>query len=49
MTSKFSIDNRELLQRISSGEAVAGIDFGNLIVRSWLHSGCPQWTASRWR
>ncbi|WP_227543608.1 DUF551 domain-containing protein [Klebsiella pneumoniae] len=33
MTSKFSIDNRELLQRISSGEAVAGIDFGNLIVR----------------
>ncbi|SSL02170.1 DUF551 domain-containing protein [Klebsiella pneumoniae] len=33
MTSKFSIDNRELLQRISSGEAVLGIDFGNLIVR----------------
>lgn len=33
MTSKFSIDNRELLQRISSGEAVVGIDFGNLIVR----------------
>lgn len=33
MTSKFSIDNRELLQRISRGEAVAGIDFGNLIVR----------------
>lgn len=33
MTSKFSIDNRELLQRISSGEAVAGIDFGNLIAR----------------
>lgn len=32
MTSKFSIDNRELLQRISSGEAVVGIDFGNLIV-----------------
>lgn len=33
MTSKFSIYNRELLQRISSGEAVVGIDFGNLIVR----------------
>lgn len=33
MTSKFSIDNRELLQRISSGEDVVGIDFGNLIVR----------------
>lgn len=33
MTSKFSIDNRDLLQRISSGEAVVGIDFGNLIVR----------------
>ncbi|UVX31740.1 hypothetical protein PRB79_gp48 [Klebsiella phage VLCpiS13d] len=33
MTSKFSIDNRELLQRISSSEAVVGIDFGNLIVR----------------
>lgn len=33
MTSKFSIDNRELLQRISSCEAVVGIDFGNLIVR----------------
>nr|WP_301620358.1 DUF551 domain-containing protein [Klebsiella africana] len=33
MTSKFSIDNKELLQRISSGEAVVGIDFGNLIVR----------------
>ncbi|MFW2249502.1 hypothetical protein ACN4E1_27720, partial [Klebsiella pneumoniae] len=33
MTSKFSIDNIELLQRISSGEAVVGIDFGNLIVR----------------
>ncbi|CAA1284166.1 DUF551 domain-containing protein [Klebsiella pneumoniae] len=33
MTSKFSIDNRELLQIISSGEAVVGIDFGNLIVR----------------
>ena len=33
MTSKFNIDNRELLQRISSGEAVVGIDFGNLIVR----------------
>lgn len=33
MTSKFSIDNRELLQRISSGDAVVGIDFGNLIVR----------------
>lgn len=33
MTSKFSIDNRELLQRISSGEAIVGIDFGNLIVR----------------
>lgn len=33
MTRKFSIDNRDLLQRISSGEAVVGIDFGNLIVR----------------
>lgn len=33
MTSKYSIDNRELLQRISSGEAVVGIDFGNLIIR----------------
>ena len=33
MTSKFSIDNKELLQRISSGDAVVGIDFGNLIVR----------------
>lgn len=33
MTSKFNIDNRELLQRISCGRAVAGIDFGNLIVR----------------
>ncbi|WP_227650364.1 hypothetical protein [Klebsiella pneumoniae] len=33
MTSKFNIDNRELLQRISCGEAVAGIDSGNLIVR----------------
>ncbi|PLJ63725.1 hypothetical protein B6J71_27865 [Klebsiella quasipneumoniae] len=33
MTSKFNIDNRELLQRISSGQAVVGIDFGNLIVR----------------
>ncbi|HBV2563011.1 TPA: hypothetical protein MDS15_005057 [Klebsiella pneumoniae] len=33
MTSKFSIDNKELLQRISSGEAVVGIHFGNLIVR----------------
>ena len=33
MNSKFSIDNRELLQRISSGEAVVGIDFGNLIIR----------------
>ena len=33
MNSKFSIDNRDLLQRISSGEAVVGIDFGNLIVR----------------
>lgn len=33
MTSKFNIDNRELLQRISCGEAVLGIDFGNLIVR----------------
>ena len=30
MTSKLT---RELLQRISSGEAVVGIDFGNLIVR----------------
>lgn len=33
MTSKFSIDNTELLQRISSGEAVVGIDFGNIIIR----------------
>ncbi|WP_432538939.1 DUF551 domain-containing protein [Klebsiella pneumoniae] len=33
MTSKFSIENRELLQKISCGEAVVGIDFGNLIVR----------------
>lgn len=33
MTSKFNIDNRELLQRINCGEAVVGIDFGNLIVR----------------
>ncbi|HGT2678861.1 TPA: DUF551 domain-containing protein [Klebsiella pneumoniae] len=33
MNSKFSIDNRELIQRISSGEAIVGIDFGNLIVR----------------
>ena len=33
MTSKISIDNRELLQKISTGEAAAGIDFGNLIVR----------------
>lgn len=33
MTSKFSIDNRDLLQRISSGEAIVGIDFGNLIIR----------------
>ena len=33
MTSKFSIDDKELLQRISSGEAVVGLDFGNLIVR----------------
>lgn len=33
MTSKYSFDNRELLQKISSGEAAAGIDFGNLIVR----------------
>lgn len=33
MTSKFNIDNRELLQKISCGEAVVGIDFGNLIVR----------------
>ncbi len=33
MTSKYNIDNRELLQRISCGEAVVGIDFGNLIVR----------------
>lgn len=33
MTNKFNIDNRELLQRISCGEAVVGIDFGNLIVR----------------
>ncbi|MDM4218433.1 DUF551 domain-containing protein [Klebsiella pasteurii] len=33
MTSKFNIDNRELLQRISCGEAVVGIDFGDLIVR----------------
>lgn len=33
MTSKFNINNRELLQRISCGEAVVGIDFGNLIVR----------------
>lgn len=33
MTSKISIDNRELLQKISIGEASAGIDFGNAIVR----------------
>ncbi|WP_281163292.1 hypothetical protein [Klebsiella quasipneumoniae] len=33
MTSKFSFDNRELLQKISNGEAAAGIDFGNAIVR----------------
>ncbi|MBR7597076.1 hypothetical protein [Klebsiella variicola] len=33
MTSKFNIDNRELLQKISCGEAIVGIDFGNLIVR----------------
>ncbi|HGW3222568.1 TPA: dATP/dGTP pyrophosphohydrolase domain-containing protein [Klebsiella pneumoniae] len=33
MTNKFNIDNRELLQRISCGEAVVGIDFGNLIIR----------------
>lgn len=33
MTSKISIDNRELLQKISTGEAAAGIDFGNAIVR----------------
>lgn len=33
MTSKISIDNRELLQKISIGEAAAGIDFGNAIVR----------------
>lgn len=33
MTSKISIDNRKLLQKISSGEAAAGIDFGNAIVR----------------
>ncbi|ROE12647.1 DUF551 domain-containing protein [Klebsiella pneumoniae subsp. pneumoniae] len=33
MNSKFSIDNRELLQKISSGEAAAGVDFGNAIVR----------------
>lgn len=33
MTSKISIDNRELLQKISNGEAAAGIDFGNAIVR----------------
>lgn len=33
MTSKFNIDNRDLLQRISCGEAVVGVDFGNLIVR----------------
>ena len=33
MTSKISIDNRELLQKISIGEAAAGIHFGNAIVR----------------
>lgn len=33
MTSKISIDSRELLQKISNGEAAAGIDFGNAIVR----------------
>lgn len=33
MTNKISIDNRELLQKISIGEAAAGIDFGNAIVR----------------
>ena len=33
MTSKISIDNRELLQKISTGEAATGIDFGNAIVR----------------
>ncbi|MGR5951167.1 hypothetical protein ACT9TU_22925 [Raoultella planticola] len=33
MTSKISIDNRELLQKISIGEAATGIDFGNAIVR----------------
>lgn len=33
MTSKISIDNRKLLQKISTGEAAAGIDFGNAIVR----------------
>lgn len=33
MTNKFNIDNRELLQKISCGEAVVGIDFGSLIVR----------------
>lgn len=33
MTSKISIDNRELLQKISTGEAAAGTDFGNAIVR----------------
>ena len=33
MTSKISIDNRELLQKISIGEAAAGIDFGKAIVR----------------
>ena len=33
MTRKISIDNRELLQKISTGEAAAGIDFGNAIVR----------------
>lgn len=49
MTSKFSIDNRELLQRISSGEAVVGIDFGNLIVRELAAFRLVAMDSESWR
>jgi hypothetical protein len=48
MTSKISIDNRELLQKSVSEKLLLGLILAMQLSANWLHSGWPQWTASRW-
>jgi hypothetical protein len=47
MTSKISIDNRELLQKSVSEKLLLGLILAMQLSANWLHSGWPQWTASR--